>query len=267
MTANSSHGNRAPIIRSIDTHYKGIKFRSRLEARWAIFFDSVQIPWQYETEGYELTDDDGRWRYLPDFYLPKSKSWVEVKGSNEALKEDSRKVARFLISGALPETWESFGTRKGLILLGDIPPDGWGIWLHPIIQRDAEAQCFDEHKLVLNWMSFGPASAISVLPESNWITRAAGIPDQIHGLESKQWTTTPFCIKERAFKSTLDAYRSARSARFEVGNRSCQDCGRSCREDGSYLEVHMALSVNRWLCLSCYCRAQDAANKRGADHT
>lgn len=54
-------------IKAIQTVYKGYKFRSRLEARWAMFFDELSIDWMYEPEGYEL--NDGFW-YLPDFYLP-----------------------------------------------------------------------------------------------------------------------------------------------------------------------------------------------------
>lgn len=54
-------------IKAIQTHYKGFRFRSRLEARWAVLFDYVGVKWEYETEGFEL--DDTRW-YLPDFWLP-----------------------------------------------------------------------------------------------------------------------------------------------------------------------------------------------------
>ena len=50
-----------------ETKYKGYRFRSRLEARWAIFFDKLSIDWEYEFEGYTLAAGDG---YLPDFYLP-----------------------------------------------------------------------------------------------------------------------------------------------------------------------------------------------------
>lgn len=36
----------------IPTMYKGIQFRSRLEARWAVFFDTLGIEWEYEPQGY-----------------------------------------------------------------------------------------------------------------------------------------------------------------------------------------------------------------------
>lgn len=66
----------APSFRAITTRYKGCNFRSRLEARWAVFFDHLGIRWDYEPEGFELGNG---LRYLPDFWLPDWKIWVEVK--------------------------------------------------------------------------------------------------------------------------------------------------------------------------------------------
>ena len=63
------------MIKAIETEYKGYLFRSRLEARWAVFFDALGIEWEYEPEGF---DCDGIW-YLPDFYLPGLETWIEVK--------------------------------------------------------------------------------------------------------------------------------------------------------------------------------------------
>lgn len=62
-------------IKAIETHYDGYRFRSRLEARWAVFFNSLRIPYEYEKEGFMV---DGK-PYLPDFYLPRQDVWVEVK--------------------------------------------------------------------------------------------------------------------------------------------------------------------------------------------
>lgn len=72
-------------LKAIETIYKGYRFRSRLEARWAVFFDALGIEWSYEKEGYDL---DGVW-YLPDFWLPKQEIWVEVKaGKPSELEQD-----------------------------------------------------------------------------------------------------------------------------------------------------------------------------------
>ncbi len=64
------------MIKAIETQYKGYRFRSRLEARWAVFFDALGIEWEYEKEGYDL--GEAGW-YLPDFWLPEYGSFFEVK--------------------------------------------------------------------------------------------------------------------------------------------------------------------------------------------
>lgn len=61
-------------MQAIQTHYKGYHFRSRLEARWAVFFDALGISWEYEPEGFDL---GGGVRYLPDFKI--GDIYVEVK--------------------------------------------------------------------------------------------------------------------------------------------------------------------------------------------
>ena len=76
-------------IKPIETFYNGYRFRSRLEARWAVFFDSVGMPYEYETEGYILQDGT---MYLPDFYLPWFKAFVEIKRSS--LDEEDEEIAR-----------------------------------------------------------------------------------------------------------------------------------------------------------------------------
>ena len=63
-------------IKPIETYYNGYRFRSRLEARWAVFFDALNIKYVYEPDGFEL---DGGYRYLPDFYLPETETYVEIK--------------------------------------------------------------------------------------------------------------------------------------------------------------------------------------------
>ena len=64
------------MIKAIDTLYEKTLFRSRLEARWAVYFDELNTSWEYEVEGFELGNG---LRYLPDFYLPKYSIYAEVK--------------------------------------------------------------------------------------------------------------------------------------------------------------------------------------------
>ena len=77
-------------IKPIETLYNGYRFRSRLEARWAVFFDAAGIKYEYEPEGFEV---DGV-RYLPDFYLPEAKRWIEIKGKKLS-KEELEKCSLF----------------------------------------------------------------------------------------------------------------------------------------------------------------------------
>lgn len=68
-------------VKPIETEYNGYRFRSRLEARWAVFFDTAGIPYEYEPEGFVLTDGT---YYLPDFYLPWYRCYVEIKPNVES---------------------------------------------------------------------------------------------------------------------------------------------------------------------------------------
>lgn len=82
-------------IKAIETQYKGYRFRSRLEARWAVFFDAIGLVWEYEPEGYDL--GDAGW-YLPDFYLKEWGMWVEIKPelpSNDELYKMWKLAAAF----------------------------------------------------------------------------------------------------------------------------------------------------------------------------
>lgn len=59
----------------IESTYSGVKFRSRLEARWAALFDYYSILWVYEPDVFNTPSG----RYLPDFLLPEIGAYVEVK--------------------------------------------------------------------------------------------------------------------------------------------------------------------------------------------
>jgi hypothetical protein len=100
-------------VKAIETRYKGYRFRSRLEARWAVFFDALNIEYAYESEGYDLKNDVG-W-YLPDFWLPQVNMYAEVKGNPFTLIEENKCFELTRQSG--------YGT---LMLAG--PPDFKSYW-------------------------------------------------------------------------------------------------------------------------------------------
>jgi hypothetical protein len=81
-------------IKAIETKYKGYRFRSRLEARWAVFFDNCGAKYLYENEGYQLPHG---W-YLPDFFLPEEDIFVEIKPD---ISQISDRVRTFTLAGEL----------------------------------------------------------------------------------------------------------------------------------------------------------------------
>lgn len=97
--------NRWPV-KPIETRYKGYRFRSRLEARWAVYFDTVRFEWEYEPEGFEV--QPGVW-YLPDFWFPGLKLWGEVKPTEFTGPEAAKAVGL---------VW---ATKRGLIKLIGTP--------------------------------------------------------------------------------------------------------------------------------------------------
>lgn len=104
-------------LKPIPTEYKGYAFRSRLEARWAVFLDALAIEWHYEHEGFMLAPF-GIW-YLPDFYLPELGCWIEVK-SKEPDKEAQRKT--YLFNYCLSREDDPAKSReRAFVLHGGIP--------------------------------------------------------------------------------------------------------------------------------------------------
>lgn len=102
-------------IKAIETVYKGYKFRSRLEARWAVFFDALGVRYEYELEGFDLHYNG---KYLPDFYLPTLNAYFEIKplpddlrGKPEWYNKEASLKAREL-SIAIKDTW-------ALLVFGD----------------------------------------------------------------------------------------------------------------------------------------------------
>lgn len=83
-------------MKSIKTEYKGFMFRSKLEATWALFFDFIEVDWDYEPEGFEL--DNGEW-YLPDFYIHNWEIYIEIKYKNYEDEKIREKMMEFRNSG------------------------------------------------------------------------------------------------------------------------------------------------------------------------
>lgn len=73
-------GINGEVVPAKKTRYHKIHARSRTEAKWAVFFDGVRLPYRYESEDTYLAALNKR--YLPDFYLssPIGNVVAEIKG-------------------------------------------------------------------------------------------------------------------------------------------------------------------------------------------
>lgn len=113
-------------IPGIPTMYSGIRFRSRLEARWAAFFSILGWKWEYEP--FDLNG------WIPDFALHGRETvLVEVKpivwGSDSATEE--RRTVGKKITDAVRETHASALPMLlvGTSLTGWSAPSGGGGWV------------------------------------------------------------------------------------------------------------------------------------------
>ena len=200
------------MIPAIQTRYAGCHFRSRLEARWAVFFDQTGIEWEYEPQGYLV---DGQ-PYLPDFYLPKLGWWVEVKGTEEDLLANQRRIV-----GA------AYGLGH-LLILGQMPDPRDGVPFHVLLEKHEDVG--KGHPGVCVHLT--SAAMMAVVANHGWstCTRAAimagAAPDW--GLPPWRWisdgsqphsgyTYPNLSWGVRGVAHLVAAYAAARSARFEHG--------------------------------------------------
>lgn len=205
-------------IQAIETRYAGCRFRSRLEARWAVFFDALGMGWEYEPQGFQIGPAHDRRHYLPDFWLPGERMWVEVKGDRGAA--DLQKLAYAADANfGLPGTQE-----QRIILLGNVPrvDRGWFAWHH--------ALTFDKGELFQVLFRFGTGGV-------DWMHHPPGLLLGCDADHYAELNTGPSFWQFDAFTqagegraagrspiapapaAVVNAYAAARSARFEHGER------------------------------------------------
>lgn len=181
--------------KAIETLYKGHRFRSRLEARWAVFFDSLGVRWEYEKEGFTF---NGSGAYLPDFWLPDLEYWVEIKGKTPLPIEEAKLSAlaietgfrSFLFYGDIPEAPIEETTYSAVCCYPNGAQDSQYVW----------CQCPHCGQLGIEFNGRSdrlPCHDIKHCPRSK------------HG--DKGYNSNS--------KRLLAAYTAARSARFEHGEK------------------------------------------------
>jgi hypothetical protein len=120
--------------RALPTRYRGTLYRSRLEARWAVFFDRLGIVYEYEAQGFATGPD----AYLPDFLLPAQALIAEVKPSVD-IDPDGIAKLRNLVTAR--------GIERGVVLTAFQP----GEMTFLLIGPDGAGDTWDEDKAT--WMT------------------------------------------------------------------------------------------------------------------
>lgn len=223
-------------MRAIETSYQGYRFRSRLEARWAVFLDSLGIEYWYEHEGCPLATGRG---YLPDFYLPALGCWIEVKGP-EPTEEEKMKAYMLSLESAFddPEDLDTSieNSEPVYILYGNIPYPypkkgnmiGYGVNLDFDLDLDPEDMYGGISGLC--WQQCPVCGRFGIGPINEafckWCLTAIAndVEERICKLGAWPWDAeelsrsllTPAPFKEGHKSLELKkAYTAARSARFE----------------------------------------------------
>lgn len=196
--ASSDDTTRGP--RAIETAYKGYRFRSRIEARWAVFFDTLGVRWEYEKEGYELANGA---RYLPDFWLPDLGCFVEVKGADPTPDE----------RGLADQLSQEHGAPV-IIVHGEIGSGPWPCWASDI-GHSSGGQSYWE----VRWFVCGCGK-----PKVSWGSGCNRIVNGQTWMGLPYWcawdehyradTCGPKFPEYLAISSTSRAVNAARSARF-----------------------------------------------------
>ena len=191
------------MIKAIETRYKGYRFRSRLEARWAVFFDALGLEWQYEAQGFEA---DGK-GYLPDFEItdPSGNTiYAEVKGDKNGISGNRYDCERY---GAFARACKS-----ELVLLGSIPIIANQVAFHPII----EAVGVGITKTLATFAS--PKAPYARVRGGDILSTLCDLKQQTFtdAANPDLWLVDcRIADLTRFFPAVVDAYNSARSARFE----------------------------------------------------
>ena len=203
--------------KAIETHYNGYRFRSRLEARWAVFFDAADINYQYEPEGISFHGE----KYLPDFYLPSASNYgcyVEVKPNIRTRYPEIGKAARVTCMGA----------GYPLVVLSEVPLiKDCGIWCFPMFGYDQiEGEiCVELVPMITQGEQFffHQGLALSRNTRTTLYAFLGGHWDySLAGMSCKQLEHNGhYCFWETESADDLELskyiYNKARSARFEFG--------------------------------------------------
>lgn len=87
-------------IQPQETSFRGIRYRSKTEAKWAVFFSVLGVDYRYEETAFKLETGD---MYLPDFFIQEFNAYLEVKPDSDLIVTEECKKARQLAKELKPK--------------------------------------------------------------------------------------------------------------------------------------------------------------------
>jgi hypothetical protein len=116
-------------IKAKPTKYRGVLFRSRLEAKWAAFFDNLKWHWEYEPCEFN--------GWFPDF---------AIYGKTETIHVEVKPIVRFCQETS--DKIDASGCNSSVLLIGQTCPINRG-------------QSFSNNTVQLGWLreQYGPLTS------------------------------------------------------------------------------------------------------------
>lgn len=110
-------------MQGIETLYKNILFRSKLETRWAAYFDLCGIKWKYEPWALTVLDGAKCVNYIPDFIIELDDSLVYVEVKPASLYASTQKIFDAVRSGYVgrvpKHVYATFRNEPFIIVFGE----------------------------------------------------------------------------------------------------------------------------------------------------
>jgi len=208
------------VIGGIPTTYRGVNFRSRLESRWACFFDRIGIRWEYEP--FDLNN------WVPDFVLIGTSAHVLVEIKPVSSLEDPIAIK------AMKKIERAVGTQECLLCTYYLPViDG-----HPCIGWLAEHYQGSVGWALAPFCSWSPGTIgfvhstgilvdrISAAPAGDWKNTDPGILEFVR----QQWIVAG---------NTVQWQRPPKPSRSMMcGWRSCFCLWRRCKRPPGAVTTH-----------------------------
>lgn len=186
--------------------YRGVQYRSRLAAEWAVFLDALRIEHVYRARTFRVARGV---EHAPDFWLPELNAWLDVLPADPAIRGAHRwkteEVGRqcvgqrvWIASGAPRRgEWhiEQLGgtgpqIARGMLLIDVAAPEG-RVWVCGAADEASDRLVFDP----IEKLGMRPALGRPADPESDGLMRLAY--GRVENFSAETWNSLGMAAERR----------------------------------------------------------------------